>query len=60
MQSLFVIEGEDIANAVFDILEISAKPAEENELRRILKEEATDIGLDLSDAEIEDILRRSK
>lgn len=57
VESLFVIEGEDVANVVFDVLETDAKAVSRDELRRIVREEAESIGLLLSDDEVEAILR---
>lgn len=57
LKSLFVIEGEDIANAVFDILETPAQPVSKEVLRTVVIEEAKKIRRELSDAEIEEILR---
>jgi hypothetical protein len=60
VESLFVIEGEDIANVVFDILELEAKPVPDDELRRIVTEEAAKIGLFLGEHEIDQIVGSSK
>lgn len=57
LKSLFVIEGEDIANAVFDILETPAEPVSKDALRKLVEEEASKIGLHLSQSELEEILR---
>lgn len=60
VESLFVIEGEDIANVVFDILEMEAKPVPDEELRRIVTEEAAKIGLYLGEHELDQIVGASK
>jgi len=57
LKSLFVIEGEDVANAVFDILETPAKPVSKDALRKLVEEEANKIGLQLSASDIEDMIR---
>lgn len=59
LQSLFVIEGEDVSNAVFDVLETEAQAVGAEELRKLLKQEAGAIGLELSDQEIDEIIRSS-
>lgn len=59
-ESLFVIEGEDIANAVFDILAVDAKPAKAGEFHRIVSEEAKHEGSDLSKSEIDEIVQASR
>lgn len=46
LHSLFVIEGEDIANAVFDILETSAEAVGAKELDAIVKEEEKAVELE--------------
>lgn len=46
--SAFVIEGEDIANAVFDVLETPAKPIHWDALRTMVTEEAGKIGYELT------------
>ena len=51
LKSLFVIEGQDIANAVFDILETPARPVTKEALRALVQEEATKIGLELTDTQ---------
>jgi hypothetical protein len=56
LKSLFVIEGEDIANAVFDILETPAQPVSKKVLRTLVLEEAKKIGLKLTDSQIDEIL----
>ena len=48
-QSLFVIEGEDISNAVFDILETSAEPLGSSELQKLVAQEAAALGAVRSD-----------
>jgi hypothetical protein len=60
VESLFVIEGEDIANVVFDILETGAKRVPEDELRRIIVEEAASIGLLLTKQDLDEIVRSSR
>lgn len=57
VQSLFVIEGEDIANSVFDILETDARALDREALRDLVRQEAAAIGLELSESEIDDIAR---
>lgn len=57
VQSLFVIEGEDIANSVFDILETDARALDREALRELVRQEAAAIGLELSESEIDDIAR---
>lgn len=54
-QSLFVIEGEDIANAVFDILETEARPLKKNDLRELLRQEAKAIGVELTEADLDEL-----
>jgi uncharacterized protein YpuA (DUF1002 family) len=56
---LFVIEGEDVTNAVFDVLETEASAASPSDLRDIVRKEAEQIGLFLSDTEIDQIVRYS-
>lgn len=56
LKSLFVIEGEDIANAVFDILETPAQPVSKAALRALVQEEAKKIGLELTESEIDEII----
>jgi hypothetical protein len=60
LQSLFVIDGEDIANAVFDVLETDAEALDANELRKMLLEEAAAIGVELSVKQIASILQSLK
>lgn len=55
--SLFVIEGEDVANVVFDVLETAVVAVRTDQLRAIVVESAAAIGLVLTDEEIEAILR---
>lgn len=57
IQSLFVIEGEDIANAVFDILETDARALDRKALKELVRQEAEAIGLELSETDIDDITR---
>lgn len=57
--SLFVIEGEDVANVVFDVLETAVSAVPAKELREIVVESAAEIGLVLTDEEIEAIIRDS-
>jgi hypothetical protein len=57
--SLFVIEGEDAANVVFDVLETPARPIPDEELRLIVIEEAAQLKLFLSEEQIEEIMRDS-
>ncbi len=59
VKSLFVIEGEDISNAVFDILETEAKPLDTAALRQLLREESAKIGLELSEADLDDLAGRT-
>lgn len=56
VKSLFVIEGEDISNAVFDILEADAEALGEDQIRRMIREQAAE--LQLGDQDLQDILRR--
>ena len=60
VQSLFVIDGHDVSNAVFDVLETDAEAVNAEELRSLLKQEAAEIGLELSNEEIERIIRNSE
>lgn len=57
VQSLFVVEGEDVANAVFDLLETDARPLPKDDLRRLVQQEADAIGLQLSESELEQLGR---
>lgn len=59
VKSLFVIEGEDISNAVFDILETEAKALDITALRELLREEAAKIGFDLSEGDLDDLAGRT-
>lgn len=59
LQSLFVIDGADVSNAVFDVLETEAEAVGSEELRQLLKQEAGAIGLELSDQEIDEIIKSS-
>lgn len=54
-QSLFVIEGEDIANAVFDVLATEAKPLKPDAFRSLVMEEAKAAGLKFSDEDLREI-----
>lgn len=60
VQSLFVIDGQDVSNAVFDVLETDAEAVNAEELRSLLKQEAKAIGLELSSEDIEEIIRNSE
>lgn len=53
--SVFVIEGEDVANAVFDVLETPAEPIPWADLRAMVSEEAGKLGYELT----VDFLRRN-
>jgi hypothetical protein len=55
--SLFVVEGEDVANVVFDVLETAVAAVPTNELRAIVVESAAAIGLVLTDDEVDAIVR---
>jgi hypothetical protein len=57
--SLFVIEGEDVANVVFDVLETPVSAASATRLREVVLEQAAQIGLVLSSEEIEAIVSES-
>jgi hypothetical protein len=56
LQSLFVIDGTDVANAVFDVLETDAEALDANELRKVLLEEAAAARVQLSEEQIAEIL----
>lgn len=45
---MFVIEGEDIANAVFDVLETPAEPISRDDLLAMVNEEAGKLGVELT------------
>lgn len=60
VQSLFVIDGHDVSNAVFDVLETDAEAVNAEELRSLLIQEAEAIGLKLSNEDIEEIIRNSE
>lgn len=56
VQTLFVIEGADIANVVFDRLATDAEAVSISDLRKLLAEESASLGSKLSEAEIDEIL----
>lgn len=60
LQSFFVIDGADVSNAVFDVLETEAEAVGADELRNLLKEEAAAIGLSLSEDEIDEIIKSAE
>lgn len=57
VQSFFVIEGEDISNAVFDVLATDAEALDTQALRDLVRQEAKAIGLELTEEEIEELIR---
>jgi hypothetical protein len=59
LHSLFVIDGAEVSNAVFDVLETEAEAVGSEELRTMLRQEASAIGLELSEKEIDEIIRTS-
>jgi hypothetical protein len=59
VHSLFVIDGAEVSNAVFDVLETEAQAVGSEELRTLLRQEASAIGLELSDKDIDDIIKSS-
>lgn len=58
--SVFIIEGEDVANVVFDVLETPVQPLPAEELRRVVLDSAATIGYVLTDDEVDAIVRESE
>ena len=56
VRSLFVVEGEDVANAVFDVLETAAEPVSAEQMRRVIREESAAIGLLLTEDAIDEFV----
>jgi len=57
VHSIFVIEGEDIANVVFDVLATEARAVSPEELRQMIREEGAEIGLVFSEEELDELTR---